>query len=275
VFYLAISLYIGNLPQRDMSDDTRNQQLIAQLQQLPENSLFYTGVWQPEGFITLEYLQENEKGGPVPVGTSAWWAPLDDMRNLDRTVYIGTAWRSEYGLFAGATWFQEEQHIAFSGTHTEMFLQARPVADPRLLEEANQAIVIQQTITPEIQLYSYTLDITETGLKIGLYWQATEAIDQGYAVYTHLRMYDAENMCNLDSVTALLAQDDSSAPVEGAYPTHLWTAGQIVKDTYFIPFTDAMLDNAALVIGMTSHTNGGRQNEFCLPLLEQNLTLKR
>ncbi|MFN8376491.1 MAG: hypothetical protein U0694_26930 [Anaerolineae bacterium] len=88
---------------------------------------------------------------------------------------------------------------------------------------------------------------------------------ESYAVYAHLRHYDT--MCQWDDGVRLLAQDDARAPVQGTYPVTLWTAGQLVKDTYFIPAPAHLLDaeHTAFTFGMTT-AEGQRFAEFCVPL---------
>ena len=68
----------------------------------------------------------------------------------------------------------------------------------------------------------------------------------------------------------LLSQDDSRDPVEGAYPTIFWEEGEIVKDTYFIPWPSEPLpsNGVAVTVGLT--LNGERMEEFCLPLQGEN-----
>ncbi|GAB4516613.1 MAG: hypothetical protein OHK0046_22260 [Anaerolineae bacterium] len=262
---LAVGLVIENAPARNLRGDVRDAELRAQIRRLDAAGLFYTGVWQPELFITLEYLDDTQARGPVPVGTNLWWVPLDDMRDLSKTVYIGNMWRSQYGLYGGATWFQEEQDIAFSGTNTEMFLQARPADDPRLIAEAEGATHIGEAITPDITLYSFNLVRTTEGIEVTLYWQAQADVQAGYSVYAHLRFYHA--MCDLSQGVELLSQDDAAMPVKGAYPTQLWSAGQIIKDTYFLPWPEEPVERGvAFTVGMTDHNTGERQAEFCLRL---------
>lgn len=260
ILVLAVLLYAEHRPLRDFSQDTRTANYRAALDHLPDDAVLYTGIWQPETFITLEYLDTTGRRSPLPAGTDLWWVPLDPINDTTQPVFIGLSWRSGYGLYAGATWFQQEHNIAFSGTGTDFFLQAHPTDDPRLLQEAAAAQRVEHAMTPEIDLYSYRVEREVDGFHITLYWRARDEGAPDYAVYTHLRTYGV--VCDADTVTALLAQDDSSAPVEGAMPTHIWQAGQVVRDTYFIPWVGDTPPGAALVFGLTR--DGQRVGEFCV-----------
>jgi hypothetical protein len=123
--------------------------------------------------------------------------------------------------------------------------------------------VVQHPITPEIALYSYTLWPEPDQLRITLFWQAVEAVPVSYSVFTHLREYGVA--CERGELRRLLAQDDSFGTVRNMHPTQWWQAGEIVKDTYFIPWEQKNLPNgASLVVGMS--LNGQTMGEFCLPI---------
>ena len=66
-----------------------------------------------------------------------------------------------------------------------------------------------------------------TTIRVVLWWRSLESTDQSYTVFTHL--YDAEGR--------LVAQHDG-IPVEGAVPTSLWRAGDLVRDVHVIAFPD-------------------------------------
>ena len=58
-------------------------------------------------------------------------------------------------------------------------------------------------------------------LHLILYWQAQQEIDKDYTVFTHL----------IGEEGRIWAQKDNQ-PLGGNYPTSLWYAGEVVKDTY-------------------------------------------
>jgi len=58
-------------------------------------------------------------------------------------------------------------------------------------------------------------------LHLTLFWQALADMDEDYTVFTHL----------IDGEGGIYGQKDNQ-PVDGFYPTGLWTAGEIVRDQY-------------------------------------------
>jgi hypothetical protein len=265
---VAFAFLKDNFGKRDMSDDHRSETFTQDIAALPDNAMFASVQWAPDVFLTLDYLERSGRRFLVN-NTDDWWAQLDAINNPAQEVYVGEYWRARVGLYDGATWLAHDFFLAYSGTHSEFLLQVRPANDPRLQPEADSATVVNHPMDDNISLYSYRLEPTDDGWHITLYWQAQTTPVESYSVYTHLRVYGV--MCQFDSIVSLLAQDDSRAPVQGAYPTTLWSAGQIVKDTYFIPTPADSLDSAhtAFVFGMTRPT-GERLNEFCLPLESSN-----
>ena len=262
IFALAFHLGFENQADHDFSVDNRTARYQAELASLPEDAILFTRMWQPETFIMLEYLDTSNRRSPLPAGTDLFWVPLDQMKNPTLNAYVGISWRSSYGLYDGATWFQQEQGIAFAGTDTETFLQAMAWDDPRLFQQANRELLINQIIAPQVELYSYSVSHRPDGFYITLYWKANAPMTESYAVYTHLRLYGT--VCDINTVQTLLGQDDSYAPVQGTMPTHIWQEGQFVRDTYFIRWQGDPPENSALAFGMT--LNGERTGEFCVPL---------
>ncbi len=60
---------------------------------------------------------------------------------------------------------------------------------------------------------------------LALYWQATQILNDDYKVFVHLT----------DAGDAIIAQRDS-IPANGARPTTTWLPGEIVSDSYTLPF---------------------------------------
>ena len=76
-------------------------------------------------------------------------------------------------------------------------------------------------------------------VEVALLWQAEREIESGYTVFVHV----------LDAQGQVVAQHDGW-PVEGAYPTFLWAAGEQVLDTHTVTVpADGALDGGALVVG--------------------------
>lgn len=268
LFQQALHLYLENRPVRDLSDDKQGEYLLTQMQYLPPESVVWTVEWSSEIFVLLEYLDTHRRTDVLPRDTALWWVPIEDMKNPELTVYITPTLRSLLGLYDGATWFQQESGVAFSGTDSPLFLQARRPDDPRLQEEADSATIVHAAIAPEVELYSYNLVPQRGGLRLTLFWRSLHPTSNSYAVYTHLRYYGTQ--CQWDGSVRLLSQDDSPTPVRLAYPTWLWQEGEIVKDTYLIAWPKEPLpaNGVAITLGLT--LNGERMQEFCLPLQGEN-----
>jgi hypothetical protein len=245
---------------------TFGQVFMAQMPLLTQGGTIFVGNWMPDTFAVLEYVDTSGRRDLVPITDESPTLVLQNALDLSQNVYITPAQQSILGFYDGATWFQA-QGVAVSGTAHRNILQVRPADDPRLLAEADAAIVVRQAITPTISLYSYQMQIVDGRLHITLYWRATAAPNADYSVFTHLRAYT--NVCVEAGGMTLLAQDDAFAPVRGTYPTRLWSAQQIIKDTYQIALPSAVTPDLALVVGMTQ--NGGvRIGEFCTPLLGES-----
>jgi hypothetical protein len=84
-------------------------------------------------------------------------------------------------------------------------------------------------------------------LEIVLYWQALERIDTDYTVFAHLR----------DSNGDIAAQADSP-PAQGAYPTSLWEAGEIIRDRRSIPTDHLSRGRYDLAVGLYDPGTGTR-----------------
>jgi hypothetical protein len=81
--------------------------------------------------------------------------------------------------------------------------------------------------------------------KLTLYWQATAIPPADYTVFVHL----------IDSQGNLVAQADSP-PAAGAYPTHLWDAGEIIIDDH--PLPDFAPGRYSLQVGLYRPDTGER-----------------
>jgi hypothetical protein len=271
LFALFLWTYDANRNERDLSNDRSGDLYLAQMQTIPPDTSVFTGGWSAESFILLEYMDQTGREDisiPVSCVDSNIGCWTDDVvtqaGRLDRTIYLSPRVQSWFDMHI-ERFLLPQRGIALSGTGTDIFVQVRPKQDPRLLAEADAAAFqLHTTITPEINLLSHTMVPTTDGIELSVYWTATAPIGVRYSTYTHLRHYSKE--CQADSILALLSQDDSRDPVDGNYPTIFWEPGEIVKDTYFIPWTEAPLPSQgiALVIGMT--LNGERMEEYCLPL---------
>ncbi len=72
-------------------------------------------------------------------------------------------------------------------------------------------------------LIGYRLDRIKNGVRVVLYWRATQKIENNMQVFVHIA----------DASGQVLAQDDS-VPVEGTYPTIAWQASELIVDAHDI-----------------------------------------
>jgi hypothetical protein len=81
----------------------------------------------------------------------------------------------------------------------------------------DDAIVLQSyALSERVQRPGDVVDLT-------LYWQSAAKIDKDYTIFVHL----------LDASGNVRAQIDAP-PRDGAYPTSIWDAGEIVRDNYIL-----------------------------------------
>jgi hypothetical protein len=104
----------------------------------------------------------------------------------------------------------------------------------------------------QVQLLGYDLSAETVTpgdtLTLTLYWQALTEMDEDYTVFTHILARDGST----------IGQQDSH-PGNGAYPTSLWLASEIVTDVYEIPVrADAAPGAHRLEVGMYVAETGDR-----------------
>jgi len=75
-----------------------------------------------------------------------------------------------------------------------------------------------------IQLSGYTLAPISEGLSVTLFWQARRVPDADYTIFVHL----------VDADGDMVAQADAQ-PLDGQYPTSIWSPGESVVDERRIP----------------------------------------
>lgn len=92
----------------------------------------------------------------------------------------------------------------------------------------------------KIRLLGYDLvQSTDTAWEVIFYWQALAEMDRDYVIFIHARDPEAG---------ASLAQVDEM-PRSGAYPTSLWSAGEVVADAHTLVFNAPAPSTTALSVG--------------------------
>ncbi len=83
-----------------------------------------------------------------------------------------------------------------------------------------------QAIGEDIGLLSVSCTLKEIGYVLDVEWIALRAPEHDLSVFVHLLPSEGD---------VPLAQGDVFAPVYGWYPTRLWSAGEVVRDHYWVP----------------------------------------
>ncbi|HLF29392.1 MAG TPA: glycosyltransferase family 39 protein [Anaerolineae bacterium] len=111
---------------------------------------------------------------------------------------------------------------------------------------------LHATFGAQIELLGYDLDRNTLqpggAITLTLVWRAVKSPDTDYTVFTHL----------LDAAGVQRGGKDSP-PVNGAYPTSLWIADEVIADTLVIPLNaDAPPGEYTLEIGLYQLESGAR-----------------
>jgi 4-amino-4-deoxy-L-arabinose transferase-like glycosyltransferase len=130
-----------------------------------------------------------------------------------------------------------------------------PIEVPRRAPPPVEILDIEHPLVAElggkVRLLGYNIESgfrPGDGIHLTLFWQALEAIDEHYTVFTHL----------VDDEGTLWGQKDNP-PVDGFYPTTKWQAGEIVRDQYDLLISpDAPAGEYKLEVGMCLARTGER-----------------
>jgi hypothetical protein len=258
---LGLGLFAIQFADNNRSGDHRGDTMYQAFMAMEPGSVFFSGGWGPEHFIGLEAMRHRD-GLRVEYDDPVNRAE-QEAQNLDTHVYFGYRLQVNTGMIAGATPFPDAG-LALAGTGSD-FLLVHPPLDERMASEAQAAQVVDQAVVPGIRLYSYRAALKDQGIYLTLYWSVDQPITATYRPFTHLRQVDAAG-----NVVALLSQRDYPNPVHNFYPTHFWQPGEVVRDTYIIPWPDRSLPPAAslrLSFGFTDE-NGIRLGEVNVPFAD-------
>jgi hypothetical protein len=88
------------------------------------------------------------------------------------------------------------------------------------------------------------------GFEVALCWKSRGAVAQDYTVFVH--MYDQQG--------ELMTTGDGP-PMNGAFPTHLWQRGDVIRDLHHLPVASLDLSPGAgyrIGIGLYEPTSGVR-----------------
>ncbi len=206
--------------------------------------------------------------GDGPPGPHAYpthlWAPGDIMRHTYQvpTIYtatVPTLCRLDVGLYHRPTMETLE-----SNRHA--FLD-----QVRLVPWQPQEYVIAHQLNFDlaalIALVGYDLEEEPEKIRLTLYWQARQRIEEDYTVFIHL----------LDDQGHIQAQQDGQ-PLNGDYPTSAWDEGQVVADEHALSLgPDVPPGQYRLEVGMYRLSDGWRlpvSNDQGQPLEKDRILLE-
>ena len=246
------ALPLGQVALLDVADGVRllgwNQEVEAAR---PGDPLFLTLYWQagPSGArddvrVRIEAIDADGRalrlweGAPVhdTFGSRHW---LPNQVVADR--YARTLPRDmEPGVYA----------IVMSAGDTEVDLGALTVREvTRVFDAPPVEERVGAVFGGAIRLLGFNLDRREVrpgeSFEVELVWQSEGVVEERYTVFVHLYNPDG----------AIRAQQDR-APVEGTYPTDLWTPGEVVVDRYTLAL-DADAPPGAYTLGVGLYLQEG------------------
>ena len=102
-----------------------------------------------------------------------------------------------------------------------------------------------------ITLIGYDLELERKAVKLVLYWRCEAPITDDYTTFIHVMTVEGQQ-------EAMVAQMDHP-PSDGAYPTSLWDAGEIVRDAFHIPLPpETPQGNFEIAVGLYEPATGTR-----------------
>jgi hypothetical protein len=196
--------------------------------------LTITLYWRPEAGIGQDvqlFVQLLDRNGEARTGFHDWpmhgayrvraWqpgeiVPLSYQLSIPADLALGG-----YRLICGAVDLVRQVRIPLASGEELAELTMLKIPPPT--SQAVPAHSIDATFGSEIELAGYTLSPQTSALRVRLFWQARAAPRSDYTVFVHL----------VDADGRLVAQSDAQ-PVNGTYPTSIWSVGEAVEDEHHI-----------------------------------------
>ena len=113
------------------------------------------------------------------------------------------------------------------------------------------------SLEDKVAVLGYTVDKLEARagdeVKVTIYWEALEAMDENYSVFVQLLGRDSLRIAQLDTYPAM-----------GIYPTSRWRKSQVVRDSYLVrvPQALSMPIRCQIVAGMYDFSTRDRLKAF-------------
>jgi hypothetical protein len=218
----------------------------------PGEPLYVTLFWSsasvlPDYEVTL-LLGETvlHRGAPIhnTYPTSRWGFGEVVVDRYDAPI-SRTFPAGQYGLSVSVATDADERTVIDIGAITVDELERQYTAPP--VNRAVDAALGNRVVLLGYDLVSDTV-VRGGKLALVLHWRSLTAMDQSYTVFVQV----------VDSNGNMLAQTDHT-PVNGSYPTTLWTEGEVVADAYRLDVpVDAPTGISKLIVGMYAAQTGVR-----------------
>lgn len=166
----------------ELYNRTRDVTVISK-EDWPLNGVFRVRTWHPDQIMPLSY--SLTVGPNLPAG--------------------------QYQLQVGLIDQLSRQRIPLTTGQKAAIVKEFKVAGPQIHTDIN--------FGDFFSLEGYTLNPTNEGLKIDLFWRTLESPDSDYTVFVHI----------VNSDEQIVAQHDRE-PFEGRYPTSTWAPGELFVD---------------------------------------------
>ena len=202
--------------------------------------------WRPEGILPTQHTLWL--GPETPPGAYLVRMGFFDQRTGERLPLHLGKWSDGHWTDA----YINSEGPPLDQVQIALFYVAADGADPRspatpLSANFAQAIELTGVRLPDIQDTEQQLPVTN--LPITLYWQASQPTGKPYTVF--LQLLDENNQ---------VVRSRDHQPLNGLYPTNLWSPGEIIVDTFDLPLPETGLPPGAyrLISGFYDFETGRR-----------------
>jgi hypothetical protein len=189
--------------------------------------------------------QSDRQPGDVHYPTTTW-RPGERLRDEHLLVVPADAAEGIYSLLAGMYAFSADGSLQPLGEPVIIGQVGVKSQMPPGPGDIGQPVAA--SLGGEIELLGYEATQEEGALAVTLHWRSLVPPDKDYTVFVHL----------LDTSDEVITQDDGQ-PLEGAYPTSVWDAGEMVADPHRLPLpADLVPGDYRLRVGLYLLETGQR-----------------
>ena len=196
----------------------------------PGQPVTVTLYWRPQCQIAADvemFVQVLDRHGNAVAAIHDWplrgayrvraWSPGETMPLSYSLSIPDDAPPGAYRLVCGTFDLIRRTRIPLSGGEGFATLETVKIALPPSASTPDHRV--GAVFGDVIQLLGHTLTSSGEGLRITLFWRGKDEIDADYTVFLHL----------VDADDNIVVQADAQ-PLEGQYPTSIWSPGETVVD---------------------------------------------